>query len=283
MNNYYCLVTGLPEISLDDGKLSYSVLDFKETIYPYLAKEDQRMVDLFYLQYDNRCLLALLRDKDAVVDNSNGVYTPDELLSIITAVKENDARNRKYPAYLYDFAERYMKDKEAGEAGDALAEDVLSSCYYQYAMRCGNAFVASWYEFNLNLNNLLVAITARKYKLDVARNVVGDTEVCEALRTSTARDFGLFAVLDYYDTVSRLSEVSDLLERERKIDQLKWDWMEDATFFHYFSIERVFVFLLKLSLIERWACLDKQKGNDAFRFIIASLKDEVSIPEEFRK
>ncbi len=283
MNNYYCLVTGLPEVSLDDGKLSYSVLDFKETIYPYLAKEDQRTVDLFYLQFDNRTLLTLLRDKDAVVDNSNGVYTPEELLSIIVAVKENDARCKKFPAYLYDFVEHYLRDKETGEADGALAEDLLSSYYYRYAMRCGNAFVASWYEFNLNLNNLQVAITARKYKLDVARNVVGDTDVCEDLRTSTARDFGLSTMLDYYDDVARLSEVADLLERERKMDQLRWKWMEDATFFHYFSIERVFVFLLKLSLIERWAGLDKQKGNEAFRFIISSLKDEVSIPEEFRK
>ena len=268
---------------MDDGKLSYSVLDFKETIYPYLAKEDQRTVDLFYLQFDNRTLLTLLQDKDAAIDNTEGVYTPDELLSIIAAVKENDARNKKYPAYLYDFVEHYLRNKEVGEADSALAEDLLASYYYQYAMRCSNAFVASWYEFNLHLNNLLVAITARKYKLDVARNVVGDTEVCEALRTSTARDFGLSPVLDYYDAVSRLSEISDLLERERKIDQLRWNWMEDATFFHYFSIERIFVFLLKLSLIERWAGLDKQKGNEAFRFIISSLKDEVSIPEEFRK
>ena len=38
MNNYYCLVAGLPDISIDDGKLSYSVADFKESIYPQLSE-----------------------------------------------------------------------------------------------------------------------------------------------------------------------------------------------------------------------------------------------------
>ena len=47
MNNYYCLVAGLPDISIDDGKLSYSVADFKESIYPQLSEKDQKVIDLF--------------------------------------------------------------------------------------------------------------------------------------------------------------------------------------------------------------------------------------------
>ena len=38
MTNYYCLVTGLPELSLEDGKLSYTVSNFKTEIYPQLSK-----------------------------------------------------------------------------------------------------------------------------------------------------------------------------------------------------------------------------------------------------
>ena len=79
MSNYYCLVTGLPDLSIDDGKLSYSVVDFKESIYPQLSGEDQKIIDLFYLQYDNECLLALLKDRDAEVVNSRGNYSVEEL------------------------------------------------------------------------------------------------------------------------------------------------------------------------------------------------------------
>jgi len=53
-------------------------------------------------------------------------------------------------------------------------------------------------------------------------------------------------------------------------------------FFDYFTIERIFAFLLKLEMIERWISLDKERGNQLFRSIIESLKNEVQIPAEFR-
>ena len=88
MTNYYCLVTGLPELSLEDGKLSYTVANFKTEIYPELSKADKKLVDLFYLKFDNRNLLTLLKDKEASVDTSLGNYSADELLSVIAYIKE---------------------------------------------------------------------------------------------------------------------------------------------------------------------------------------------------
>ena len=161
-------------------------------------------------------------------------------------------------------------------------EDRLAALYYGYAMKCGNRFVSSWFEFNMTMNNILVALTARKFKMDVAPLIVGDTEVCEALRTSTSRDFGLAGEVDILEQLVKISETAELLEREKKIDQLRWEWMEEASFFDYFTIERLFVFLLQLEMIERWISLDKEKGNRMFRSIIATLKDEVKIPAEFR-
>ena len=32
MTNYYCLVAGLPDLSLEDGKLNYTVANFKSEI-----------------------------------------------------------------------------------------------------------------------------------------------------------------------------------------------------------------------------------------------------------
>ena len=78
-------------------------------------------------------------------------------------------------------------------------------------------------------------------------------------------------------------EIDELVEREKKIDLLKWNWLEDEVFFHYFTIERIFVFLLRLEMIGRWISLDKEKGSELFRQLIQSLKEQVQIPEEFRK
>ena len=276
---YYYLVAGLPELTLEDSKLSYTVADFKAELYPDLSDEDRRLIDLFYLKFDNANVLKLLKDKDAAID-PRGNYSAEELAEFISSLKEGDEiADAVFPSYLSTFISEYFN---VTAEDDFLHEDRLAALYYEYAMKCKNKFVSSWFAYNLTMNNILVALTARKFKMDIAPLIVGDTEVCEALRTSGARDFGLTGEVDFLDQLVKISETEELVEREKKIDQLRWNWMEEATFFNYFTVERLFVFLLQLEMIERWISLDKEKGNQLFRSIIATLKDEVQIPAEFR-
>ena len=276
---YYYLVAGLPELTLEDSKLSYTVADFKAELYPDLSDEDRRLIDLFYLKFDNANVLKLLKDKDAAID-SRGNYSAEELAEFISSLKDGDeVADAVFPSYLSTFISEYFNTPAED---DFLHEDRLAALYYAYAMKCRNKFVSSWFAFNLTMNNVLVALTARKFKMDIAPLIVGDTEVCEALRTSGARDFGLTGEVDFLDQLVKISETEELVEREKKIDQLRWNWMEEATFFNYFTVERLFVFLLQLEMIERWISLDKEKGNQLFRSIITTLKDEVQIPAEFR-
>lgn len=279
MSTYYCLVAGLPDISLDDGKLSYSVSDFKAELYPDLSAQDRKLIDLFYLKFDNTAILKLLKNKDAVIEDK-GNFSAEELLQLIEAVREGDTPDKKYPSYLVNFVSQYLQLSQ-----DELyrADDLLAALYYSYGMSSNNAFIASWFEFNLNLNNILAALAARKYKLEVSSVIVGATSICEQLRTSNARDFGLNETLEYFEALQRIADIEELVEREKKVDMLKWKWLEDESFFHYFTIERIFVFLMQLEMIERWISLDKKKGNELFRKMIQDLKNEVQIPEEFRK
>ena len=279
MSKYYYLVAGLPELSLEDSKLSYTVADFRTEFYPYLSGEDKKLMDLFYLKFDNANVLKLLKDKDASID-LRGNFSAEELMGYISRMKEGDeASESVFPSYLSAFISEYFS-MSAGD--DVLYENRLTALYYAYAMKCKNRFVSSWFAFNLTVNNILAALTARKFKMEVAPLIVGDTEVCEILRTSNARDFGLGSEVEYLEQLVKISETSELLDRERKIDQLRWDWMEEATFFDYFTVERLFVFLQQLEMIERWISLDKEKGSQMFRSMIAALKDEVQIPAEFR-
>lgn len=280
MGKYYYLVAGLPKLALEDNKLSYTVADFKEDIYPALTVADKKLVSLFFLQYDNANVLKLLKDKEAAIDG-RGVFSAEELNEYILRLKEGDRiENSMFPAYLSTFISEYFTNPVEE---NFLLENRLAALYYAYAMECKNKFVSSWFAFNLTVNNILVALAARKYKMELSSVIVGDTEVCEALRTSNARDFGLTGEVDCMEQLMKISEISELVEREKKIDLLRWNWMEEATFFDYFTIERLFVFLLQLDMVERWMVLDKEKGNLLFRNIIATLKDEVQIPAEFKK
>ena len=278
-SKYYYLIAGLPELSLEDSKLSYTVADFKTEIYSGLSNSDQKLIDLFYLKFDNLNVLELLKDKDAGID-PRGNYSASELIEHISTLKEGgEISPKEFPAYLSTFIIDYLNTPTESMV---LHEDHLAALYYEYAMKCENKFISSWFEFNLNINNILVAFTARKFKWDISTNIVGNTDVCEALRISSARDFGLSGEVDFFDLLVKISEITELVERERKLDILRWDWIEDAIFFDYFTVEQIFAFLLKLEMIERWISLDKEKGNLLFRSIIESLKNEVRIPAEFR-
>ena len=278
MSKYYCLIAGLPDIHIDDQKLSYSIAEFRDEIYDQLSANDRKLFDLFFLKYDNANLLRFLKDKDAQLD-TRGSLSEEELDLVVKQLKEGDQPSFHIAPYFESFITEYFDEKSSDEG--VLQEDVLSALYYAYAVKSSNSFAAEWFEFNLNLNNLLIASSARKYHFDASSFIVGDNEVAKALRTSSARDWGLSGTIDFLEAVQRIAEETDLTERERKIDLLKWNWLEEHTFFYYFTGERLFSYMLKLEIIERWFRLNKEAGEAQLREMISRLKSEVEMPEDF--
>ena len=280
MSKYYYLVAGLPELTLEDSKLSYTVADFKTELYPALSEDDKKLIDLFYLKFDNANVLKLLKDKDAAID-PRGNYSSEELVEYISQLKDGDeVSDSVFPSYLSTFISEYFS--LPAEDG-FLYEDRLAALYYAYAMECRNQFVSSWFGFNLTLNNILVALTARKFKLDIAPLIVGDTKCARLCVLPMPRDFGLGTEVDYLEQLVKISETEELVDREKEAGPASLGLDGGG---HILSITLpwnvCFVFLLQLEMIERWISLDKEKGNQLFRSIIAALKDEVQIPAEFR-
>ncbi len=269
MSNYYCIVAGLPDVAFDGSKPAYSVERFKEEIYPALSARDARCVDIFFLSRDNANILNILRNGENAAIDSLGRYTREELEEIISSSLNGDIRNKNVPSYIYRFFDYYVANQTKE---NIIWEDVLASYYYEYASKCPNKFVAAWYEYNLNVNNVLVAVSARKYKYSVADAVVGEGEIAEALRTSGARDFGLSGTLEYLEEILRLCENGKLQERERKLDEMRWNWLDDNSVFNYFSVERLIVFLQKVEILERWSGLDADNGLKRYKEMIADLK-----------
>lgn len=273
---YYYLIAGLPDIAMDSTRVPCPRAQFREDYYPQLSQEDQRLVDLLWLEQDNRNLLALLRDRDTAVEQE-GVYSADELKEMIRVCRDDDKWDSAYPRYMHDF----ICDWQAGTLPETMPSDSLAARYYSYAMSTENELVSRWFEMNLDMNNILTALTARKHGLDIASYVVGDNEVADALRRGGSRDFGLADTTDVWNAVQPISEQTNLVERERMIDALRWKWLDDESFFHYFTIEPIFAFLVKESIVERWLTLDADEGAELLRRLINELKD-VDVPDEFK-
>ena len=269
MSNYYCQVAGLPDVVFDGSKAAFTVERFRDELYPSLSARDAKCVDLLFLSIDNANILNILKHGEEARIQQVGCYSKEQLMEIIASAKDGDSPRGDVPSYLYRFFDYYIAN-EGNE--NIIWSDVLSAYYYDYATASSNKFVAQWFAFNRNVNNILVAFTARKYRMNIADVVIGDDEVANTLRTSAARDFELSGALDYFETVQRLSENGKLQEREHQLDELRWRWLDDNSVFNYFTVERLFVFLQKLIIIERWDALDADEGMKRYNEMIAELK-----------
>lgn len=280
MGKYYCLISGLPEIQLDDVKQNITLSSFKEELLESLSPKDMKVVNLFFMKFDNENLLALLENQDAEM-NDLGMLSRDEILEIIQDFRENETPSNEniYP-YFRKFIPAYLDQKPLWEK--MTWPDQLSSCYYDFATSAKSTLVSDWFTFNLNITNILTAVNCRKYNLDVDKNIVGSGEVSDAIRSSNAKDFGILPIFPIVDDVLRVSDEADFFERERKIDLMKWQWLEEEAFFHYFDVDRIFSFLLRLEMIERWSKLEKETGLTIFKKMIASLQHSFEFPAEFK-
>jgi hypothetical protein len=275
--NYYCYIAGLPDIQIDNQKSIPAQEEILDELKQILSKGDMALLDLLRLKYDNDNLLKFLANRDAEL-NPLGKLTSQDWVELIELIDNSDERNPVRDARLLKYVLEFyttIRNEQSEEKID-FAEDFLAALYYKYGMQCKNKFVADWFEFNLNINNILTALTCRKYGWDIKSAIVGDNVVAETIRNSvTARDFNLKAEIDYFDALVNISETANLLDREHRIDALKWNWLEENTFFSSFSIEKVLSFWLRCELMHRWDNLSMEEGAEIFRQMINDLKKDV--------
>ena len=278
-NQYYNFVAGLPEISFDSMKLPFTVEEFRVILNEVMKAGDKKILNTFFLKYDNDNLLNLLKNKDAILQMT-GQLSREEIMTVIDKVKEDlPLPSRQLPPYFGEFIRLWLGDEQHDER--KMWDDLLSSLYMNYGMEVKNSLMARWFELNLNIGNILSAIYARKYGMDITKVVVGNNALAAIIREkANIRDFGISQELDYFDLIQRISEEPDIYERERKIDKFRWDWLEENTVFDYFNFEYLFVYLNKLHILERWVSLNAEEGERVFRELIAGLKKGIEMPED---
>lgn len=280
MANYYCFMAGLPTVKLTDAQPQQSLLQLKEELADVLEPQDARLMQRYFMRFDCENLATLLADEAAEIDQ-RGNYDREALNLLIEEARQTDSAVKGFPAFMADFVRDY--DAHAGQT-NWFARDAALLAYYNYARECPNAMMADWYSLNFNILNILTALIARRQGWALENYVQGDGPVVEALlKQSTQADFGLNGELDYMKDLMQAAETTDPVEKERQIDGLRWNWLEDKTFFEPFDITALFAYVVRNEILERWALLDPEQGRERFTQIIENLRGEAKVPEEFRR
>ena len=272
---YYSFIAGLPDIQQDDTKRTIKLSALKADIQDSISPEDQKDLNLFFYRFDNQNLCAALF-KTSESWSKLGTVSKEDMDDFVTYAKDGKINQDEHlPPYFAEFIQAYLSDNAIYP--DMSWENQLTTLYYSSAIEHPNEFIANYFEFNLNLQNVISALTARKHGLDLSSVVIGTTEVAENIKTNTSKDFGIAPMFPYLEETLRIEESTNALEREQRIDALRWKWTEDQTVFHYFSKERIFAYLIQLEMLERWLKLDPAEGKTSFTRLVDTLVDSVKI------
>jgi hypothetical protein len=277
--NYYYLVSGLPDIVLDDAKKNVSFASFMAEIRELIAPEDRALIATLRYQYDNTNLLALLNSTQGHVFDQRGNYSKDEL-----------EREIKFPERIPQYMQRFLAAwrDEKMPFGSLAAQDQLLWLYYDEMTSHPNAFLRAWFSADLHLRNLLAGINCRAYAEDGggqnagfsrARAIIGSNDIAATIRRSTSADFSVGQALPWAEKILALDR-ADLVAFEKNVDMVRWGILGELTTFSYFQIETILAFIIKLSLVERWQALESGTGRERLESILAGFASSYTITEE---
>lgn len=270
--NYYYLVAGLPDILIEQSKSLITQADLKAELKQHLHPADYHLVELLFMQSDNRNLLNMLLKKVDEFDTL-GNFSFDELEE---GIKEPEL----LPSYMGDFVLRFKNNNPLDP--DISWENQLTSLYYNHVLESRNAFLKQWFSFEQNIRNVLIAFTARKHKLRFDVQLVGTGDTIESIKKSNARDLGLINEFPLVEKILQIYESPSLLDREKSLDIVRWNFIDELNTFNYFTIEVILGFVIKLGIVERWMKLDKKTGENLFRQFLSDLESSYEFPKEFR-
>lgn len=275
-NNYYCLIAGIPEFTFDQKKLIFKPAELKEYLKDTLQSSDYKVLCNLFYEFDNSNILHLISQGHEANNedykkwfNTLSNHTYDEL---VMATREADEISTPY---IRNFFEEYNNSEKKT---DILHwEKHLTQLYYDHLQKCNNKLLKDWFAFDFTLKNVITAIISRAHSLSSEEQMIINSEMLQNIAKSNAKDFGIAVDWPMVSKVVNIFEETNLLKREEAIDMLKWNWLDEATTFEYFSFEVVITIVLKLRIIERWSNADPEKGKALFVNLLEQIKESGKI------
>ena len=266
---YYYLVAGLREWTLDSDTKGFDVREIVDEILDELSKSDRAAVKLLYAYYDCENIIARRAERERHNALGNlSVEQIDDMLATrnYSSLPTNVAKVVKY------FNESDDEDRDEENAITDSFERALFDAYYRDLAASKCSFLRAWGEFDRNLRNISAALAAREAGRSVSDVVVGGGDVVDQLKHSSAADFGLRGELPYVDSViSAVSDEKNIVEKERKIDKVREAYAWDIASFDFFNINFILSYLVKVNIVARWTLLSPEVGRDMLNRLIKEL------------
>ncbi len=187
---------------------------------------------------------------------ANYEYIVASLPDITTGWKFGDKGPQDYIEEIVSLCSE--KDRELiGFLMSGYMDENLNAEFYASALAHKDRFISEYFRFDLNIRNAKV-----KY-------------LNKALGRPADKDLVLYASDEEFEEAADIETIlntGDILSRERGIDDLMWEKINNLTTFNYFDIDAILGFIAKLNIVARWYKLDEQTGREMFKRLVDEVR-----------
>ena len=135
-------------------------------------------------------------------------------------------------------------------------ENTLGADFYAKVAENKNSFIREYFDFDGRLRNMKVEYLAKRLGKNGEEFMV---ELPEA-------DF------EEEKLIQDILADADFVQREQKMDELKWEKASDIARMDYFNMNAILAFMVKAKTVQRWAELDPAKGEEMFRKLVKEIR-----------
>lgn len=146
---------------------------------------------------------------------------------------------------------------------DGWNANALGEEFYASAAKSRSAFIREYFLYDRLLRNAKVAWLNKSLGRPEGQDIMPAPGA-----DTTDEDF---------EDQARAAEVlagSDILERERGLDNLLWERIDSLTIMHVFDLDVILGFAAKLQIVNRWLKLDETTGRELFARLVSDMKSQ---------
>ena len=138
--------------------------------------------------------------------------------------------------------------------------DSLDAEFYRTALASKNRFIAGYFGYDLDVRNCRVAYLNKALGRPEGQDLL-------VLDEDEPREF------EDLEKVNAVLQGSDILGRERGLDDILWERIDSLTLMEVFTLDQILGFVAKLQIVARWLRLDPQTGRELFRHLVEEIRN----------
>ena len=151
---------------------------------------------------------------------------------------------------------------------DGFNKEKIGLEFYKEALASRSTFIQEFFQFDLNVRNAKVRYLNQALGRDPQKYVL-------SLVDPDAEEQGIEVEEPEFKEAARLQAIlegKDILARERGIDDLYWDKIDEITLFDYLNFSKVLGLIVKMMIIRRWLLLDEEAGRAMFKRLVDEVR-----------